>query len=870
MRKKLLPIIIASIFSTSAPLLADATPLNAIDQAAGRLRRFTLDNGMICLIQEDRSAPIVSIQIWVGTGSVHENEYLGAGLSHAIEHMIFKGTPSRKPGEITKTIDNAGGFINAYTSFDRTVFLADMPSDRWMIGLEVLADAAMNASFPAGEWEQEREVIIREMAMCRDNPERELSRLLWQTAYAVHPHRVPVIGYEDVFRTITQEDLIRFFRRHYTPDNMIVSVAGDISPVEAEKALSDTFSGFSRRARAPVLLPREPAQIAPRQDSARGAYEVSRIAMAWHTVAIEHPDAPALDMLATIAGEGRSSRLEQRLKEDKQLAFTINAYSFTPKEPGLFIISASLAPENETSIVEALESEIETWMATPFSEQEVDKARRKLLTAALSELQTMNGQAKSYASGEFYARDPAFALTYLRRLASITPEAIREIVIRYLRKNNRTLVVLSPESTARPPADIQPAILTAEVRKTVLRNGVILLTKEDHRLPFVSFCAAFTGGLVLENEKNNGITRLMTETMTRGTRGRSSREIADSVESRGGSLGAFSGQDSFGLTARCISSDAEMFMEIMADCILNPAFRAEEVGKQKAEQVADIARQRESPIFIGMESLRQMLFPGHPYRFTPEGTKDTVEAISQEALRAFHAKTVVSGNLVLSIFGDITADEAQGLAEKYLKNVPSGMRPALECPLIAPDLPATTERRAPKEQTIVLAGFPGTTISDERADALALLQSAMSGLSSDLMIAIRDERGLAYFAGAFQRTGIEPGMFVIYAGTREDAVAEVRELITTEATRLAVEGVREEEFARALQQIVSGHKQRFQDNHEMARDCALNELFGRGYAHSFNIEDRMNALTPETVAKAAASILGGNKKAVSIVLPVSD
>ncbi len=862
--------ILIFMLAASGAFAADATPLDAVKQSVSRVRRFTLDNGMICLINEDRSAPMVSIQIWVGTGSIHENEYLGAGLSHAIEHMIFKGTPSRKPGDITKTIDDAGGFINAYTSFDRTVFLVDMPSDRWITGLEVLADAAMNASFPEGEWEQEREVIIREMAMGRDSAERELSRLLWQTAYAVHPHRVPVIGYEDVFRTITREDLVAFFKRNYTPDNMIVSVAGDISSAAAEKALRDAFSKFSRRARAPTLLPREPAQIAPRLDRASGPYDISRVAMAWHTVALDHPDAAALDVLAAVAGQGRSSRLEQRIKEDEQLSFTIDAYSFTPKDPGLFIISATLAPDKESDLIGALEAEIEEWKTSLFSEQEIEKARRQMLTGTLSELQTMGGQAGSYASGEFYARDPGFSLTYLNRLEAVTPKAIQKAVIRYLRAENSTVVVLAPESAPAPAVAIQPAILTAEVRKVVLENGVTLLIKEDHRLPFVSFCAALTGGLVLENERNNGITRLMAETMTRGTNRRSSRDLAEAIESRGGSLAAFSGQDSFGLAARCLAPDADLFMEILADCILNPAFLAPELAIQKAEQKAAIARQRESPVFIGIEGLKENLFPGHPYRFSPEGTVDTVETISAEDLREFHGKTVVSGNLVISIFGDIAAGDAEKLAERHLKNIATGMRPALECPVIAPKLPAESELRAPREQTIVLAGFPGIRIRDSRSDALAVLQNAMSGLSSGLMFAIREERGLAYFAGAINRTGLEPGFFAIYAGTREDATGEVCDLISGEIARLAGEGVSAEEFERAIQQIISAHKQRFQNNSEMARECALNELFGLGYGHSYAIERRMKALTPEAVVRAAASVLKEDRKAVSIVLPEGD
>src|ERR1035437_9458727 len=171
-----------------------AAPEAALDQLATGVNRFVLDNGLIVLTREDASAPVVSIQVWVGAGAVHEQEFLGGGLSHLIEHMIFKGTPTRKPGDISRAINDLGGAINAYTSLDRTVFLVDLPSARWSTGLAVLADAVMNASFPDDEWRREKDVVRREMAMGEDNPERRVSELLFQTAYSVHPYRVPVIG----------------------------------------------------------------------------------------------------------------------------------------------------------------------------------------------------------------------------------------------------------------------------------------------------------------------------------------------------------------------------------------------------------------------------------------------------------------------------------------------------------------------------------------------------------------------------------------------------------------------------------------------------------------------------------------------------
>ncbi|MBU0714637.1 MAG: insulinase family protein [Verrucomicrobia bacterium] len=890
----------AFCISACATVQAEA----ALDQVATGVNRFVLDNGLIVLTREDASAPVVSIQIWVGAGAVHEQEFLGGGLSHLIEHMIFKGTPKRPPGDISRTINDLGGTINAYTSLDRTVFLVDIPSAHWSTGLAVLADAVMNASFPDDEWRREKDVIRREMAMGKDNPERRVSELLCQTAYSAHPYRVPVIGYEDIFKTLTRADLLAFFRRHYMPNNMIVSIVGDVRGADVRAEVQKQFADYPRRAYPPVVLPSEPKQIGLRTARQTGAWTVARLEWAWHTVPLSHPDAPALDLLAAIVGQGRSSRLVHAIKENQKLVSQIEAWSFTPREAGLFGISAVFDPTNEPALALALEGEIARWTTTPFSPEEIEKARRQMLTGTLSAFQTMHGQADQFASGEFYTGTPAFFQVYLRRLRDVTPVSLAGVVRRYLTPDNLTKAVLLPAEAGRRTADDRPEdggqrsevrnqqtsniqhrtsnaeglkidagpnaehrTPNTDVQKTILASGLVLLTRADHKLPFVDFQVACGGGLLFENESNNGISSLMAELMTRGTARRSAQKIAGVVESRGGSLAAFAGQNSCGLKARCLKEDAGTFMDLLADCLLNPAFATDEVAKQKTIQLAAIKQQRESPMFLAQEALRQVLFPGHPYRFSPEGTFPSVQALSQQALRDYHAKTVVSGNAVLAIFGDITADDARALAERFLDRFPARVRPALEHKASQPILPQQVTRTVPKAQTIILTGFPGIDLKDPRRDALDILQKAMNGLSSDLMIRIRDEQGLVYYTGVMQRAGLEPGFLALYAGTHTGAVDRVQGLMQDEVRRVTTQGLRVEEFERARAQLIADHQQSLQLNGEIALECALNELYGLGYGYSFTLEQRLRALTPEDVRRAAATLLTPEKCVNVVVRP---
>ncbi len=851
--------------SAAAQAPAGAFPDNMQDG----LSSFTMDNGMAVILRTERAAPVVSIQFWVGTGSAHEQDLLGAGLSHLIEHMIFKGTPARGPAEISRAISDVGGMINAYTSVDRTVFFVDLPSANWLTGFEILADALQNAAFPEDEWRREKEVIIREMAMCRDNPDNEVSRLLLEAAYRVHPYRVPVIGYEDIFRRLTREDLVAFFQRHYTPDNIILAVAGNIDPEQAAASIRATFKDFARRPRAPQALPQEPAQISPRAVRRSGPHKVGRMEQSWHTVALEHPDAPALDMLAIVTGSGRSARLVSRVVERDKLAHRIETWSFTPAEPGMFGISAVFDPEHETALCAAVYEEIRAWQQGPFSRAETEKARRIVINRIMQEWQTAHGQARNLASGLFYAGDPLFLQTYLRRLNQVAPEDLGRVAQRYLAPAGRTSAILLPEAPPAAQPSIPPAVVVPTVQKTVLSCGLPLLTMENRRLPLVNICVALQGGLRYETPANNGISCMMAELLTRGSPGRSAEQIAELVDNRGGSFTAFAGQNSFGLQAQCLSEDAEIFMELLAEGLLNPVFDAPELEKRRSVQTAMIAQQRESPVFLAQQLLRQMLFPEHPYRFTPEGQAETVAQITVQDLRAHHARLVTGGNAVLAIFGDIAHDRAAALAEKHLHAIARGPGPAVErnATAAAIKLPAARTQLAPKEQTIIMQGFPGVSLTDPRLEALNILQTILSGLSSDLMINIRDKEGLAYFAGAINRPGMEPGFFAVYAGIHHPALERVKQLITDELRRLAEGGTRPEELNRAREQMLARHLHNLQLNAELAQECALNELYGLGYDYSFRLEQRLRQITPADLAAAAAAVFLPAQSATAVVAP---
>src|SRR5438874_2565389 len=334
-------LVVAIMFSTANRNTTATEKSAVITFPPSTAQKWILPNGLTIIVQEDHSAPVASVQAWCATGSINEDQHLGAGLSHILEHMLFKGTKTRSTNEIAQKVQDVGGYINAYTSFDRTVFWIDVPKDGVATALDVLADAMMNSTLPPEEYRKEQEVIRREFAMGMDDPDRMAGLLLFATAYQRHPYRFPVIGEIEIYDQLTQEQVMQYYKTRYVPNNLTLIVAGDVDGEKVRGQLAELFKNYPEKSLKPTFIPAEPPQLGRREVHNEFATELTRLALAWHIPEITHPDVPALDLLSTILGEGRSSRLYRRVREESGLAFGVSAFSYTPGDPGLLGVDAA-------------------------------------------------------------------------------------------------------------------------------------------------------------------------------------------------------------------------------------------------------------------------------------------------------------------------------------------------------------------------------------------------------------------------------------------------------------------------------------------------------------------------------------------------
>lgn len=815
-------------------------------------KTFTLENGLQIIVQEDHSAPVASVQAWCRTGSIDEGARLGSGMSHILEHMLFKGTTTRGPAEIAQVIQDHGGYINAYTSYDRTVYWIDIPATGVPTALDILSDVMVNATLPEGEYIKEQEVIRREFAMGFDDPDRMAFYAMMSEAFRVHPYQHPVIGHMPIYNTLTREDVLAYYKARYAPNNIFFVVVGAVDAETVRDRIASHLKDVPRRPVEPVFVPAEPAQLGKRESHREFPTELTRLQLCWKTPDITHPDVPALDLLGVILGGGRSSRLYQELREKNPLAHSISAFCYTPRDPGLFAVEAVCDPDHREKLTAAILDIIAKIQKEGVTGEEVVRAKKQFIAAQLRQLTTTRGIASDLGSNFILTGNLDFSREYLSALDRTTPDDIRHVANAYLHDSALTLVSLNPPASTDATPTEKPGSEAGPVHKFTLKNGLRILVREDPRLPLVSAVAAFKAGLLAESPETNGISTLAAACLLKGTETRTAEKIANEIESVGGQINADSGNQSISLKVSAMRDDLALALTLIADVLANATYPEDAVTREKQAQIAAIKAEDEEPTSVARNLMRHSLFPGHPLGLRSTGTPETIGRIGRDELLAFHKKHLVAKNGVISIFGAIKAAEALKLAEQHFATLPPGEEAFTDLPdSPRPESAKTVEASLPKSQAILMFAFRGESLASPDREVVDLLDEASSDMSSRFFLKIREEMGLAYFVGSSQNPSLVPGPFVFYLGTDPKKLDEVRAAFWSEVSKLAAEGLTEAELARAKEKLVGQMQIRNQNNDTLAHVTALDELYGLGYDDYLKRPDRIRDVTLEDTRRVA-------------------
>ncbi len=811
----------------------------------------TLPNGLTLILDPDAAAPVVSAQFWVATGSMHEDAHLGAGISHFLEHMVFKGTRDYDAETLADTVQAAGGHWNAYTSFDRTVYYIDGPADSLPVFLKTLSGLVFYPTIPESEFEKEKDVIRREIDMGLDDPDNAASRLLFSTAFTLDPRRHPVIGHRHLFDAITYQDLTGYHQSRYTPDRCFVVISGDFNAANAREMLTAlTAEKLPGCGREPLLVT-DPPQLGPRRMRQTFAIPTSRISLAWKSPALDHPDAPAYDVLAGILGRGRASRLHRSLREEQELALEISAFSWTgPGREGVLAISADAEPAKRDALIAAIHNELAAFPETPL-EDDLAKAKRQIFASQFRSLTTASGRAADLASNWHEARDLDFTQRHLAAIDAVTTADIRRVA-RHLTDEKLCLTILDPLDAPASLRAAKQSHTRQEIQVHTLANGITLALIPDHRVPLIHFQAAIRAGLPSETAENNGLNQLLASTLTKGTLTRSALEIATDLESLGASISAVPGNNAILVQAAGLAPDLETIASVFAETILTPALPDDAIEREKASQLASLEEALQDPLHLGFRTLRQTIFAHTGYGLDSLGSPETLAQLGRQNLLEHHARHFNGANLTLTLAGDFDPTRALSLITEKFSALTPGQRWHAPASVITQGL--TQVHHLPKKQAIVTIGFPGTTVSGANRHALAMIQEYASDMAGPLFSRIREELGLAYQVGATQFLGYDTGLFTFYVATSPEQVDLARSELLLEIGKIAQNGIPQEAFDRVRSTVLSGLAIQQQSPASVARHVALDLLFGHPADQHRRLVADYQALTCEEVRETAASV----------------
>ena len=830
--------------------------------------KIVLDNGLTVLVTEMPSSPVVSVYALVKTGSATEGEYLGTGISHFLEHMLFKGTHGRGVGEIAAKIQAVGGEINAATGKDYTIYTITVPFEQFDTALDILVDMLMHATMEPEEVERERNVIISEMKMHDDDPDSKLQEIVYKNVYLNHPYRHPIIGYETALAGLTREDLLAYYHRFYVPNNTVVSITGNIDTEEVTAKVREAFKDFKRGRSLARNLPQEPAQISRRDYEEEYPTDLARLSMSFRGISLLHPDLYALDVLAGILGQGRSSRLYLQVYKKEGLVHSIAAYNYTPVDQGLFSIDCLLEEEKIGDTVASVLAQIERIKQSGVRGEELEKIKQQVKSEHVLNHQTAAGVNFSQVIDEAYAGDPQFSQKYVDAIAQVTPEDIKRVANTYLVESALTTVALKPKREKPVAAVGEEQPHAGAIEKHVFENGLTVLVREDHAFPLISLQLSAQGGLRQETVELNGLSQMTASAWIKGTKAHTADQIAELTEGLGMDLGSFSGRNSFGLEMEFLKEQWPAALDLLKELIVHPTFPDEEIVKVKEAMKAAI-RQREDSIFaFSALALKKKLFPGHPYSMEEEGTMESVEAIRREDLVTFYERFAVPDNMVLSVFGDIDAGDVLSDLKKNLGGMER--RPVTLESRAAVPLDGAREQKLvmDKEQAMVLFGFHGAALGEDDTYGLEIATAILgSPFSGRMFNNIREQLGHAYTLGGNYVPGLDVGLVYFYVMTNDEEIGKVSELLKKEIGSMQTELVSEKELNDIKTYLKGAFRASQETNSALAFMAGLDELYGFGFEKYLRYDAKIDRVTREEVRDIAKRDFDLGKAAMVVTRP---
>ncbi len=844
------------------------------------VQRHVLDNGLTVLLRRDTSSPVAAVVTHVRAGYFDETDDV-VGIAHVLEHMFFKGTPTRGVGEVARQTKASGGYLNAHTIYDHTSYYAVLPSAGFLAGLEVQADAFAHSMIDEEELRRELEVIIQEVKRKADNPHAITVESLYELLHDHHRMRRWRMGRPEALRALGRDSLLAFYRNFYRPGNTILSIAGDVDPDETMIAVRRLYGNISAGPVTRQAGPAEPDHAEFRYREWSGDIQRTQLAAGWRTPGLLHPDTPLLDLAAMVLGGGRASRLYRAVRE-RQLASSVSAYDYSPGDVGVFVLHAETPPEHALEAARATWAQLRSLLDEGVGAHELERARRLLEARWLRRMETMEGQASYLASWEA-AGGWQLGERYLTTLLTARESQVTEVVRRYLIPDRAALVVYRPEhvpalaadsaevrtllraarpdplpasqprsavATAHPPAP--PVLERREAGVHVFRTsgGLPILIWPKPGAPIAHMGVFFAGGASDEPPELAGLTRLLTRTALKGTTRRTATQIAEDAEMIGAALGGSAASESFGWSVSVPAAHLSAALDLLADVSQHATIPEDALATELAVARSELASLRDDMYRWPMRLLMEAAYVNHPYGVPISGTEQSLSAISVAHTRDWHRRQVMGGCAVVGLVGDGDPDAMAAQVARHFTELG-------DCAWTAGGAPAWTDvelirvEDRDKAQTALALAFPGPSRRDPDRFASELLVNITSGLGGRFFDELRDRQSLAYTVRVSAVTRLLGGMIAAYIATSPDREDDARRGLLAEFERLRELPVTVEELQRARTYTLGTHAIARESGGSRLGEMVGAWLLGTGLGELASYDTSISAVTASDIQSVA-------------------
>ena len=827
---------------------------------AADAQMYKLNNGQTVVIQEVKSNPIVIIDTWVKTGSIDENDE-NNGVAHFLEHLFFKGTQNHEPGDFDKILETKGAITNAATSKDFTHYYVTIPSKDFDLAMGLHADMMMNPLIPRIEMEKERKVVLEEINKDLTSPNKILYENLVSMLYKTHPYKRRVIGRSDVIETITRDQVLNFYNNHYAPANMVTVVIGDVDTNHALEKIKQNFNNETSKA-VKNVYEKEPPLTKQEKKVEYLPTESGYMVVGFRGVSIVDKDSYALDVLSTVLGEGRSSVLNQVLKEKKRLAFSVDAGNSTMRDDGMFYVTANFEPEKCKTVQEAIFAEIKKIQEKGITDEQLNLAKNIIERNTYYARESITNIATEIGYTVALTDDMKFYDNYLDNIKSVTAASVKKVAEKYLDPNRSAISIVLPESMKNiPVANIKKQDGTAQLvsensntQKYELSDGATLLYTPNSTNDIVAISIAAKGGQLLD--KIPGTAKMTAATMLKGTKNYTSSELSQTLEDNGIKISPAASADTFSVTVLTTKDEYDKTLELLNEVINNATFEDAEIEKVKSDNLNAIKSEKDVPIRQAIEEYRNLIYKDTPYSISSKVLEQNMQNIKRKDIVEYYNTIFNPKNLVISINGNIDKDKTvKDLNNIFAQKNSQGFNYAdYDSKITKITSPRTSIQHMPTTETAwILLGWQVNGVLNEKDFAtLQVIDSILgTGMSSRLFKDLREQEGLAYQLGSGYSPNILRGSFMLYIGTNPATLEKSKAGLFEEIERLKTEYVADQELKDAKEKLLGNYILSQETNLDKASTTGWYESSTRGYDFGDRYEKLINSVTDADIIEVA-------------------